>query len=93
MPKRLVSIIVVSMIVLGFSMLTLGVQLTGASGLVGDINGDGKVDGRDIALIARAFGSYPGHPRWNATDDLNGDGKVNGLDIAIVAMNFGKTTS
>jgi len=27
-----------------------------------DVNGDGKVDGKDIAIVARAFGSVPGDP-------------------------------
>jgi hypothetical protein len=82
-----------AMIVLGVSMLAFRVQLAGASGLVGDINGDGKVDGKDIILVAKAFGSYPGHPRWNSAADLNGDGIVDALDVVIVAKNFGKTAS
>jgi len=59
--------------------------------LLGDINGDGKIDIRDIATVALAFGSYPSHPRWNPEADLNYDGKVDIKDIAIVARSFGKT--
>lgn len=54
----------------------------------GDLNGDGKVDIRDIALVARAFGSYPGHPRWNSVADINKDNMVNILDIALFAQTF-----
>jgi len=61
------------------------------SPLLGDINGDRKVDGRDIAIVAKAFASYPNHPRWNPRADLNQDNKIDGRDIAIVAKNFGKT--
>jgi len=61
------------------------------SPLLGDINGDRKVDGRDIAIVAKAFASYPTHPRWNPRADLNQDNKIDGRDIAIVAKNFGKT--
>jgi hypothetical protein len=31
----------------------------------GDLNMDGKVDLKDIVLAARAFGEFPGRPRWN----------------------------
>jgi parallel beta-helix repeat protein len=56
----------------------------------GDINKDGKVDMRDIALAARAFGSHPNHPRWNLIGDINQDDKIDLRDIAIIARNFGK---
>jgi len=58
--------------------------------ILGDINGDGKVDGRDITIAARAFGTKPGDPRWNLDSDVNGDGKVDGRDLTLIASNFGK---
>ncbi|HXX87680.1 MAG TPA: right-handed parallel beta-helix repeat-containing protein [Candidatus Acidoferrum sp.] len=67
--------------------------------IMGDLTGDGKVDIRDIALVARSFGSYgpnflyqgsPLSPGWNSDCDLNGDNKVDIRDIALVARNFGK---
>jgi len=57
----------------------------------GDINRDGKVDIEDVAIAAKAFGSHPGHPRWNPVADQNEDGKIDIRDIALVAKNFGKT--
>jgi uncharacterized protein (DUF2141 family) len=59
--------------------------------LTGDVNGDGKVDGKDLGAVASAFGSYPGSQRWNPSCDLNGDGHVDGKDLGIVAANFGKS--
>jgi len=59
--------------------------------LLGDLNGDGKVDIKDIAIAAIAFGSYPSHPRWNPIADINQDGKVDIKDLASIATNFGKT--
>jgi len=58
--------------------------------LLGDINYDRKVDMMDLAVAAKAFGSYPDHPRWNPKADVNKDGIVNIRDIAIIAKNFGK---
>ena len=59
--------------------------------LMGDINGDDKVDIKDVATVSTAFGSYPGHERWNPEADLNRDDQVDIRDIAMVASNFGKT--
>jgi len=59
--------------------------------LIGDINLDGKVDGKDIAIAAKAYGTRPGQPLWDARADLNLDGKVDGKDIAIISKNFGQT--
>jgi hypothetical protein len=60
--------------------------------LPGDLNGDGKVDVKDLVLFTKAFGTTPGHPRWNPDADLNGDGKVNIIDLILLKRNFGKTT-
>jgi Ca2+-binding EF-hand superfamily protein len=57
----------------------------------GDINRDGKVDMKDVAIAAKAFGSCAGDPRWNPVADQNEDGKIDLKDIALVAKNFGKT--
>jgi hypothetical protein len=60
------------------------------SAIQGDINGDGKVDVKDVSVVALYLGSYPGHPRWDERADINGDGKVNIFDIAVVCRNFGR---
>ena len=59
--------------------------------ILGDINGDKKVEMKDIGTSAKAFGSYPGHERWNSIADINNDKKVDMKDIGIVAKEFGKT--
>jgi len=49
----------------------------------GDINGDGIVDGFDLARVLGAWGS-------NSPDaDINGDGVVDGADVALVLANWG----
>jgi parallel beta-helix repeat protein len=68
--------------------------------IMGDINGDGKVDGKDLGQAAQSFASYgpnylyPGSapsPRWNLDADINGDNKIDGKDLGAIARNFGKT--
>lgn len=58
--------------------------------ILGDINGDGVVDILDIAMVARAYGSYPGHPRWNPNADVDNNNFIDILDIAKTARNYGK---
>jgi len=55
-----------------------------------DLNGDRKVDAKDIAIVGKAFGSYPGNPRWNPIADLDKNLKVDAKDIAAVCKAFGK---
>jgi parallel beta-helix repeat protein len=58
--------------------------------IIGDVNGDFKVDMKDIALVARAFGSTPSSSNWNPNADVNCDGTINMRDIALVARHFGQ---
>jgi len=60
-------------------------------GIPGDLNHDGKVDVKDLVLFTKAFGAFPGHPRWNPDADLNGDNKVNIIDLIMLKRNFGKS--
>lgn len=53
-----------------------------------DLNKDGKVDILDLAIICKAYGSYPGHPRWNPEADIVSDGIINILDAVKVARVF-----
>jgi len=53
-----------------------------------DINGDGKVNILDVALVALAWGSYPGHSRWDPRCDLDGNELINIIDIALVAVEY-----
>lgn len=61
--------------------------------ILGDIDGDGKVDILDAIQFGNYFGLQQGDTNWNADADVNRDGKTNILDIIIVAENFGKSGS
>jgi len=65
---------------------TIGVKVR----MLGDINSDGKVDIKGIAIVAAAFGSYPRHSRWNPDADIYEDSKINIQDAALVARHFGE---
>ena len=58
--------------------------------ILGDINADGIVNILDIATVARAYDSYPGHPNWNPNADLDENDRIDILDIATVAKEYGK---
>ena len=57
---------------------------------MGDVNGDGKVDMRDVAALVQAFRTFPGKPGWNPLYDLDRSGIVDMRDIVICVQNFGK---
>jgi len=102
MPKIVTCGTVLVMVLLAALTFVFAVQPARANGLVGDLNGDGVVDIKDVSVVAKAFGSYgpnymyngsPAHSRWNGAADLDGNNVVNCIDIVIVAGNFGKTIS
>ena len=59
--------------------------------LVADLNKDGTVNIIDIFIVAKAFGSYKGHPRYSEIADLDKNGVINIMDIFGVAKDYGKT--
>lgn len=91
MSKRTSSLVALIIVYLAFSVVAFNIFKANANGLIGDLNGDGTVDIKDVREAAQAFGSYPGHSRWNSQADINGDEVVNMIDISIIASNFGKT--
>lgn len=58
--------------------------------LMGDVNGDGKVDIKDLVLLIKTYGSYPGRPDWNPKTDLNNDNKVDIKDLVLLIKHFGE---
>jgi hypothetical protein len=63
--------------------------------VIGDLTGARRVNMIDIGIVAGAFGTRPGQPRWNPIADITGptylvpDGRVDMLDVALVASKFG----
>jgi len=54
----------------------------------GDVNGDLKVDSRDVAIVAKAFNTRPDSPLWDARADFDGNFAVDGKDVAIIAKYY-----
>ena len=59
--------------------------------LMGDINGDKKVNVLDAVTIALAWNGKPGDAQWNVAADLNHDNEVNILDGSRMGLTWGKT--
>ena len=55
-----------------------------------DLNGDGKIDITDVAIVAKSYGKSSGEPDYNLKADLDQNGIVDIMDIAIVAADFGQ---
>jgi lysophospholipase L1-like esterase len=67
--------------------------IRGTNQIQGDLNGDGRVDGTDLVLFGRHFGSQRGGSNWDENSDFNNDGKVDGSDLAVLASNFGRSST
>jgi hypothetical protein len=52
----------------------------------GDLNGDGKVDCADLAIVKASFGKRCGQAGFNSKADVNGDCVVDVRDLAFVSQ-------
>ena len=57
--------------------------------IVGDVNGDGRVDILDLVMVGSHFGERIS-PFVHPNPDVNGDGVVNILDLVLVGRHFGE---
>ncbi len=64
-------------------------SFTAFAKLVGDVNGDVKVNILDAALAALAYGTKQGDKLFNPSADLNSDKVIDILDMAIIAYYYG----
>ena len=68
-----------------------GMEFSLTGPIPGDANGDGKVDGSDVTILAGNWQYGVGAEKSDATwsmGDFNGDGKVDGSDVTILAGNW-----
>lgn len=70
--------------------LNLNLDLTGTTGVPGDINGDGQVNVVDLAILGSVWGLRQGSAGFDARADLDGNGDIGQPDLAILASNYAK---
>ena len=71
----------------GTCVSALSPEVSGlAAGLLGDINNDGRADGRDLSRLGRVFGTGS-----DCRTDLNRSNLTDGEDLILLAVDFGKT--
>ncbi len=54
-----------------------------------DIDHSNRIDGGDLVILARAFGSATGDARYDASADINHDGTIDGNDLLILSLVWG----
>ena len=64
--------------------------IAGTTFIEGDIDKDGRVDGVDLVILARAFGTSKGEARFEIGADFDENGSIDGGDLAVLATNFGQ---
>ena len=58
----------------------------------GDVNGDCRVDGRDLAIFGPVFGKFRKELGFDPEMDIIVNGAIDGDDFARLAANFGRGT-
>jgi hypothetical protein len=72
----------------GFQLWVDGLSFSPQPTLLGDVDGNGIVDGLDLTAVITAWQTTPGHPLWNPAADLDGNGLIDGLDLTEVISNW-----
>ena len=68
----------------------IGLEIVETTALIGDINGDCKVDYRDLGILGATYGLSLGDSGYNAAADLNGDNMVNYRDLGMLGAHYGE---
>ncbi len=67
-----------------FTAVSSTVTITVDEGVPGDVNGDGKVNGRDYTVLLQYMNGWPDIVVDEDAADVNADGKINGRDYTLL---------
>jgi hypothetical protein len=67
------------------------IEIICAPGVRGDVNGDGIIDYKDLAVIVARYGSRQGDSSYLGAADVNGDGVIDYRDLALVVAHYGES--
>ena len=77
--KRVFALLMTVVLLAGVLSVDGFVAVDAAASMAGDVNGDGKLNNRDLGLLQQALGDWDVTVVGNA--DVNGDGRVNNRDL------------
>jgi hypothetical protein len=60
--------------------------------LLGDVNGDKRINIVDIVRVAVAFGARPLDPRWDLQADITANGIIDIVDIVTIALHLNESS-
>jgi hypothetical protein len=63
---------------------------TVARAILGDVNGDGTVNIKDLFLVAKAFGTKEGDDGYSPIADLDNNKEIDIMDLYTVARDYGR---
>jgi hypothetical protein len=90
--KKVTCSLTISPEITNITNISFDVLFQGTNYLLADVNQDGIVNMKDIAIVVSAFGTTPTSPGWNPNADLNRDLKVDEADLSLVYQDFAKTS-
>lgn len=73
------------------STFVVGADPGDGGGPIGDVDGDGRVDGADLVAFALRFGAEVGESRYELLYDFDANGIIDGNDLALLAIHFGES--
>ena len=71
-----------------YTVFKNGENYTNSSGVLGDVNDDGKVDRKDAVLILKNISGITSDNFSTENADYNGDGDINSLDVIAIMKNL-----
>jgi len=72
-----------------YTMVCDKIELIGAAGRPGDVNGDGHVDVGDLLILVHSWATSTGQSGFDPRCDFNTDGRITILDLLVLVNHWG----